>query len=148
MLIILLGLLMPLSSEAQLFRKHKKQESDSLKNGVHYEYWDKDSTFLSARGHFRHGRPCKTWKYYHKSGKRRMKVKYRDRLKIKYYRDSGKLDQKGYAILDLDSEVIHFYWHGIWKYYDDKRKLYRIALYQNGEEVEVLKGPTDPIYFE
>jgi len=77
-----------------------------------------------------------------------MKVKYRDNLKIKYYRDSGKLDQKGYAILDLDSEVIHFYWHGIWKYYDDKRKLYRIALYENGEEKEVLKGPEDPIYFE
>ncbi len=78
----------------------------------------------------------------------RMKVKYRERLKIKYYTKLGKLNQKGYTMLDLNTEKIHFYWHGIWKYYDDKRKLYRIALYENGAEVKVLSGPEDPLYFE
>ncbi|MCD4725320.1 MAG: hypothetical protein K8R63_10815 [Bacteroidales bacterium] len=134
------------SAEAQLFRKNRNDNAS--KNGKYYEFWDKDSTTLSAKGHFCHDLPCKTWKYYYSDGTRRMKVKYRDSLKIKYYTNSGKLDQKGYAMLNLNTENIHFYWHGIWKFYDHKRKLYRIALYENGAEVEVLSGPEEPIYFE
>ena len=134
------------SAEAQLFRKNRND--DPSKNGKYYEYWDKDSIRLSAKGHFCHDHPCKTWKYYHADGTMRMKVKYRNRLKIKYYIPSGKLDQKGFAMLDLNTEHIHFYWHGIWKYYNAKRKLYRIALYENGVEVEILSGPQEPIYFE
>jgi hypothetical protein len=77
-----------------------------------------------------------------------MKVKYRKRMKIKYYRDNGQLEKKGYAILDLDKEALHFYWQGMWKYFNDHRKLYRIALYQDGNEVELIMGPEDPIYYE
>lgn len=77
-----------------------------------------------------------------------MKVKYRKRLKIKYYRDNGQLEKKGYAMLDLDKKDLHFYWHGRWKYFNDHRNLYRIALYQDGNEVELIMGPEDPIYYE
>ena len=139
-------LLCSLSVEAQLFRKNSKD--DASKRRKYYEFWDKDSTTLSAKGHYCRDHPCKTWKYYHSDGTMRMKVKYRERLKIKYYTKLGKLNQKGYAILDLNTEKIHFYWHGIWKYYDNKRKLYRIALYENGVEVKVLSGPENSIYFE
>ncbi|NQT76294.1 MAG: hypothetical protein HQ565_01175 [Bacteroidetes bacterium] len=88
-----LVLLCSFSAEAQLFRKNK--DDDTRKNGKYYEFWDEDSTRLSAKGHFCHDLPCKTWKYY-----------------------------------------------------DDKRKLYRIALYENGVEVEILSGPEEPVYFE
>ncbi len=37
---------------------------------------------------------------------------------------------------------------GMWKYFTDHRKLYRIALYQGGNEVELIMGPEDPIYYE
>lgn len=77
-----------------------------------------------------------------------MKVKYRDNLKIKYYSDEGRLSHKGYAILELNSQKTHFYWHGLWKYYDENRKLYRKALYKYGEESMVVFGPEDPIYIE
>jgi antitoxin component YwqK of YwqJK toxin-antitoxin module len=145
---ILFALLIPISAQSQLFRKHKKAEYDTLRNGRYYEYWDKENTILSAKGHFSQDSPCKTWKYYHKDGTRRMKVKYRDQLKIKYYTDSGRLDQKGHAVLDLDAKYIHYYWIGPWRFYDSKRKLYRIALFENGNEVKVLYGPEDPIYEE
>ena len=141
-------LLFPHDAEAQLFKKKYVSNSNTLRTGPYYEYWDKDSVYLSAKGHFCNDSPCKTWKYYWKDGTRRMKVKYRDTLKIKYYRESGRLDQKGYAILDLDSKMIHFYWQGIWKFYDKKRRLYRKALFENGNEVMVLYGPEDPIYYE
>lgn len=77
-----------------------------------------------------------------------MKVKYHKRLKIKYYRDNGKLEKKGYAHFDLTAKDLHFYWHGTWKYYDDKRHLYRIAIYKNGAEAELVRGPEYPLYFE
>jgi antitoxin component YwqK of YwqJK toxin-antitoxin module len=146
--IIIIGILIPLSVEAQLFRKHKKPANDSLRSGKYCEFWDSDSSTISVKGNYDKGLACKTWKYYYSDGTLRMKVKYRDNLKIKYYTLSGKLDQKGYAVLDLNAKQIHFYWHGRWKYFDDRRKLYRIAQYENGVEVKVLYGPEDPIYFE
>ena len=135
-------------ADAQIFKKQKVNKNDSLRNGRYYEYWDKDSGRISARGYFINGRPAKTWKYFHSDGTRRMKVKYRDKLKIKYYSPNGTLEQKGYAVLDFNEKDIHFYWDGIWKYFDPKRKLYRIAIYKMGEEKEVAFGPEDPIFFD
>lgn len=141
-------LLIVLSSPAQEGKKEKRPCESCPKHQKYYEYWDSDSTILNARGHYCYGIPCKTWRYYHQNGKRRMKVKYGNRLKIKYYRESGRLEKKGYARLDLNEKDIHFFWHGRWKYYDDKRKLYRIAIYREGEETELIKGPEYPLYFE
>lgn len=118
------------------------------KRMIYFEYWDKDSTTVNAKGYYCHGLPCKTWRYYHKNGQKRMKIKYRKHLKVKYYRENGKLEKKGRARIDFNAEDIHFYWHGLWKYFDNKRRLYRIAIYQNGEEIELLKGPEYPLYFE
>ena len=149
--IILLSLIIlfsVLTAKAQLFRKHQSDTLQTSKTKKYYEFWDKDSTSLSAKGKFCQGAPCKTWRYYYKDGTRRKKVKYGERLKIKNYFQNGRLETKGYAILVLDAERIHFYWTGPWKYYDKKRKLYRIALYENGQEVEVIMGPEDPVYFE
>lgn len=145
--ILILILFISSSANAQLFRK-KKTSDPTVRNGVYYEYWDRDSTKLSAKGYFCDNKPCKTWKYYWEDGIRRMKVKYKEQLKMKYYKSSGQLDKKGYAYLDLDSEMIHFYWHGEWKYFDDKRKLYRIALFEKGNLIEVTFGPQDPVYYE
>lgn len=149
-MLLLIGILflLPFSAEAQIFKKKKEPKYDTLRNGKYTEYWDRDSTHLNARGHFCDGAPCKRWKYYHYDGVRRMKVKYRDKLKIKYYSDEGRLSHKGYAILETNSRRTHFYWHGIWKYYDKKRKLYRKALYAYGEESQLIFGPEDPYYEE
>ena len=142
MLVLLAG-----PAEAQLFRKNKDPEKPGLRNGKYFEYWDADSSRISARGYFDQGRPSKTWKYYHQDGTRRMKVKYREKLKIKYYSQKGTLEKKGHAVLDLDPERIHFYWDGIWKYYDPRRKLYRISMFNMGAETLVIFGPEDPIFF-
>jgi hypothetical protein len=118
------------------------------KRTLYYEYWDADSTIMNAKGYYCHGLPCKTWRYYHKNGKKRMKVKYGKTLKVKYFRDSGKLEKKGSARLDFSTSDIHFYWHGRWKYFDNRRRLYRVAIYTNGEETRLVKGPEYPLYFE
>lgn len=148
MLLIAALMIVPASADAQLFKGRKKNQCDTLRNGKYTEYWDRDSLHLSAVGHFCCNVPCKRWKYFHYDGTRRMKVKYRDKLKIKYYSDKGKLSHKGYAVLELNSQRTHFYWHGLWKYYDNDRKLYRKALFKYGAEEAVLFGPADPYYEE
>lgn len=149
--ITLLLLLIHLFSAPGVYAQDSRPEkklADYVRDGKYYEYWDKDSTKINARGHFCAGTPCKTWKYFNSDGTRRMKVKYRDQLKIKYYSASGKLNKKGFAMLDINSQEVHFYWHGRWKYYDKRRKLYRIAIFSYGEEIELLMGPIDPVYVE
>lgn len=135
-------------ANAQIFKKKDRACETCPRHLVYNEYWDAENTIVNAKGHYCYGLPCKSWRYYHQNGEIRMKVKYRKRLKIKYYRDNGQLEKKGYAMLDLDKEDLHFYWHGLWKYFNDHRKLYRIALYQNGNEAELIMGPEDPIYYE
>ncbi len=126
----------------------EKEEKPPVRDGKYYEYWDKDSTRISACGHFCNGKPCKKWKYFHYNGKRRMKSKYGDRIKLKYYRENGRRSEKGYAVLDRSSKAIHFYWQGKWKYYNKKGRLYRVVLFEKGEELKVISGPEEPYYFE
>lgn len=147
-LIIILISAFCFEADAQLFKKKTRDCESCPRHLKYFEYWDADNTIINARGHYCYGLPCKTWRYYHENGNVRMKVKYRDRLKIKYYRENGQLEKKGYAMLDLDKEAIHFYWQGRWKYFDDRRHIYRIALYENGMEALLITGPEDPIYFE
>ncbi len=137
-----------LQADAQLFKKKKRSADPQPRHLKYYDYWDADSTILNTKGHFCDGMACKTWRYYHQNGKKRMKVKYSKRLKIKYYKETGQLDKKGYAMLDVDPANIHFYWHGTWKYFDDRRRLYRIALFENGIETKILVGPEDPVFYE
>jgi len=147
-LFILSMFLIGSQADAQFLKKGEQKENRKDRRIKYFDYWDADSTILNTKGQYRDGMPYKTWRYYHKNGKKRMKVKYGDRLKIKYFKESGQLDKKGYAILDLDPANIHFYWQGTWKYFDERRKLYRIALFENGIETKILMGPEDPVYYE
>jgi len=56
---------------------------------------------------------------------------------VKYYDESRALEQKGWAVIDYNEIDTHYYWQGKWKYYNDKRKLFKVSYYENGEEVAV-----------
>ncbi|MFC2106973.1 hypothetical protein ACFLRY_01430 [Bacteroidota bacterium] len=138
--IILLLLLSVIIVNAQFFKKKINQfDSEGQRKGEWIEYWDKDEQHISAKGKFENGDPVGKWKYYHYEGKRRLKFKYqKDRIKVKYYHESGRLDHKGWARMEYTEKEIHYFWEGLWKYYSPKGKLVRTALYENGEEKEVL----------
>ena len=125
---------------AQFFKKKINQyDDDGFRKGKWIEYWDKDQQHISARGNFEKGDPVGKWLYYHYEGKRRLKFKYqKDRIKVKYYHESGRLDHKGWARVEYSKKEIHYFWEGIWKYYSPKGKLTRIALYEMGNEKEIL----------
>ncbi|MBK7028280.1 MAG: hypothetical protein IPH45_03315 [Bacteroidales bacterium] len=56
-------------------------------------------------------------------------------LKVKYLDTLGHVTQKGGAKRLYTPSEIRYCWDGEWKFYDEKHKLYRTALYRKGEEV-------------
>ena len=91
-----------------------------------------------SKAWFKNDKEFKSKEYY-LNGKMRLKMKWHgERIKIKYYDTNRKIEQKGWAIFDLSKEDIHFYWHGKWKYFNDRRKLIKVCLYQNGEMVKKI----------
>ncbi len=138
--VILLLILSVTIANAQFLKKKINQfDDEGLRKGKWIEYWDNDHKYISACGRFVKGDPVGKWKYYHYDGKRRLKFKYqKDRIKVKYYYESGRLDHKGWARVVNNKKEIHYFWEGIWKYYSTKGKLIRIAVYENGEEKDVI----------
>jgi antitoxin component YwqK of YwqJK toxin-antitoxin module len=140
LLILIIILFLALQGNAQLFSARiNKYDEKGERHGKWVEYWDNEEKFVSAKGNYSHGKPIGKWKYYHLTGKRRMKNKYLKKgIKTKYYYENGKLDHKGWARLNITEKEIRYYWEGVWKYYTPQRKLRRIAIFEKGEEIKIL----------
>ena len=128
-----------ISLSAQWFKRNINKYDDAGKRkGLWIEYWSEDKKIPMSKVWFKNDKEYKS-KEYHPNGKMRLKMKwYAERIKIKYYDLNRKIEQKGWAIFDRNKKDIHFYWHGKWKYYNDRRKLIKVCLYQNGEMTEKI----------
>lgn len=122
-----------MTSNAQFWKRKLNQvDNESRKKGLWIDYWDKDKKQIMTKYHFKNGRETKVCKNFHPNGKISIKFKYiKDRIKVKYYNEEGKLTQKGWSIIKYE-EKIHYYWHGRWKFYEPGHRLVRKALYMNG----------------
>lgn len=115
-----------------------KRDNKGMRQGLWITYWDEKEKVPMSKVWFKDDKENKG-KEYHVNGKLRLKLNWRGkRIKMKYYDIERKIEQKGWATIDFNKENIHFYWHGKWKYYDDRRKLIKVCLYQNGEMAEEL----------
>ncbi|MCB2219747.1 MAG: hypothetical protein KQI35_05065 [Bacteroidetes bacterium] len=126
-----------LIGQSQLFtRKYNQFGDDGLKSGKWISYWDETEKIPMSKANYKQGREVGVSKEYHLNGKIRLKFRYqRDRIRVKYYSENRVLEQKGWARMEYSADDIHFYWHGLWKFYDPDRKLIRKTLYQYGEEI-------------
>jgi hypothetical protein len=131
-------LLAPAFSTAQLFHgKVNRYDENGKRKGLWVNYWDEEKKIPMTKNHFKDDRETGVCKEYHNNGKIRLKFRYRkERIRVKYYNEKGRLEQKGWAKMDFTEKEIHYYWHGKWKFFDENRKLIREALYWNGEPVE------------
>jgi len=135
----ILFFLLSVSASAQWLKRSLNEHDDSGKRkGLWIEYWDEEEKVPMSKAWFKNDKEYKSKEYY-LNGKIRLKMKWHgERIKIKYYDTNRKIEQKGWAIFDFNKEDIHFYWHGKWKYYNDRRKLIKVCLYQNGEMVKKI----------
>ncbi len=125
-------------SQAQLFhRKVNRYDENGKRTGLWVNYWDDEKKIPMTKNHFKDDRETGVCKEYHNNGRLRLKFRYyKDRIRVKYYDENRRLEQKGWAVMDFTEKDIHYYWHGKWKFFDKNRKLLRVALYRNGEPVE------------
>jgi antitoxin component YwqK of YwqJK toxin-antitoxin module len=130
----LLGIL---PCKSQIFnRPVNLWDENGLRKGLWVAYWDEENKIPMSKATYENGREVGISKQYHTNGILRLKFRYQhDRIRVKYYTDDRKLEQKGWSVIDYNEKDIHYYWHGKWKFFDEERKLTRISYYQNGAEV-------------
>ncbi len=134
-----LGFLIP--AQSQFFRKSiNKVDENGRRKGKWITYWDEEEKVPMSKATFNNGREVGVSKEYHINGKLRLKFRHQgDRIRVKYYDEQRRLEQKGWSIIEYNESDTHYYWHGKWKFYNKRRKLERIAFYENGEEVHPAK---------
>ncbi|MCB0806209.1 MAG: hypothetical protein KDC05_10455 [Bacteroidales bacterium] len=135
-ILIILFLVSLSGTQAQFFsRKTNRFDENGLKTGRWVSYWDDDHKVPMSKARYNNGRECGTSKEYHQNGIIRLKMRFqKKKIRIKYYRENRKLEQKGWARIEYNESDIHFFWHGTWKFFNADRKLIEIAEYLNGEE--------------
>ena len=77
-------------------------------------------------------------KEYHQNGNLRLKMRYyrNNRVRVKYFDEGRKLEQKGWAVMEYNENNIHYYWHGKWKFYNNEHKILESAIYEYGKELK------------
>jgi antitoxin component YwqK of YwqJK toxin-antitoxin module len=135
--IAIIAMLCISSANAQLFKKEINQYGeDKQRTGWWISYWDEEEKVPMSKAKYEAGQEIGTSKEYHQNGNIRLKFRnQKNRMRVKYYTEDRKLKQKGWAVMEYNKADTHYYWHGIWKFYNEKRKLIRTAQYSNGEEV-------------
>ena len=135
--VFMICLLLVFPAHAQFFKRSLNQlDENGKRKGKWITYWDQEKKVPMSMAKFKDGRETGVSKEYHINGKLRLKFRYHnDRIRVKYYTESRKLEQKGWSVIEYNEEDTHYYWHGKWKFYNNGRKLERVALYENGEEI-------------
>lgn len=139
-LVIITLVTIVLPARSQLFKKHLNQlDENGLRKGNWITYWDDEKEIPMSKARFENGREVGVSKEYHMNGNLRLKFRYhKDRIRVKFYSKDRRLEQKGWSVIEFNEEDTHYYWQGKWKFYDDRRKLARIAYFEKGEEVQTM----------
>lgn len=116
-----------------------KYDTKGNRKGLWKHYWDEEK-HIQRKGHYKHGEEIRTWKYYDLNGDLVKKEKYnknRDTILIKNYYPEGKTESIGKACLVIENDsTLHFYWTGIWKFYNRDGSLNHTELYDRGRKVK------------
>lgn len=129
---IFIILIVTLSVKSQC-RYYNKVDEKGNKTGLWISYWDSEQSIIRSKFQYKDGREFRVGKMFSRDGKIMEKERHvKGRIKIKSYTEDGKLQRKGWAKIDFNAEDLHFYWHGRWKFYGEKRQLTGISIYEKG----------------
>ncbi|MBU1014273.1 MAG: hypothetical protein KKG99_14840 [Bacteroidetes bacterium] len=133
---IFIIMIITLSVKSQC-KYYNKINADGKKTGLWLMYWDKEKHIPARRFHYKNDRESGVCKMYNSEGKLMMKERHlKKRIKVKNYNEHGKIQQKGYGILEFHTDKIRFYWHGHWKFYAENHHLTGISIYKDGVFIE------------
>jgi antitoxin component YwqK of YwqJK toxin-antitoxin module len=139
-------LILSLVSSAQFFhRKINQFDKKGLRQGLWLMYLDENKKMLNSREHYKDGRETGVCRYFHPNGKLRLKFRFRHHdIKVKYYDEHRRLTHKGTSQMEYNQKDIHYYWTGLWKFYNPHHRIKTIALFQKESPPVILKGELSP----
>lgn len=81
--------------------------------------------------------PVRTWKYY-LDGKINKKEKYKkdSTAIVTHYHENGKVEKKGKTKTIISKKETHWFYTGLWQFYDDLGKPTKVVLYEDGLAVK------------
>ena len=122
---------------SQFFKRQiNKYDENGKRRGLWITYWDDNEKIPMSSATYKDGYETGVSKEFHQNGNLRLKFRYhKNRIRVKYYDVNRNLEQKGWSVLEYNKEDTHYYWHGEWKFYSEKRKLIKTGHYINGEEM-------------
>lgn len=122
-------------------RYYNRVDKEGKKTGIWFSYWDASQKVLHRKFYYKDDREARVCKMYNREGKLMTKERHlKNRIKVKNYNESGKIQRKGWARIDFNTDDIHFYWHGRWKFFDQKHHLTGISLYEEGYFIESIEN--------
>ncbi|HNQ00534.1 MAG TPA: hypothetical protein PKK99_15840 [Bacteroidia bacterium] len=125
--------------DAQILKRKINQYKNGKPQGLWIMYSDSVNSKIESRGRYVNGKEKGKWKYYYENGKLRKKEKFKvSGIRTKFYYETGKIKSKGIAKLEPEDSLMHYYFQGIWKYYNENGKLTSIVLYEKGQEVSTV----------
>lgn len=115
---------------------------NTYKNGVRNGKWifkdTVDSIVIKNKGKFKNGLEYKTWKYF-ENNRLVKKEKYTDSVaNVWFYYPNGKTKFNGKTTITLHSadKIIHWFYNGEWRKYNESGKLILVQVYHTGQLVK------------
>ncbi|MBA0882826.1 toxin-antitoxin system YwqK family antitoxin [Flavobacterium undicola] len=105
------------------------------RQGLWIENYSIDSAHYKSIGTYKNDDPIKKWKYYLNGKLIKKELYHKNFCKLKLFHENRKLESKGNTQLDQNTKKLHWYYSGIWKYYDFKGKLTITRNYNKGKVV-------------
>ena len=140
-LLLFCSLFLPFVSLAQIFSSHNHYDKVGLRHGRWKDYSDNTHKKYFSKGRYRHDIKVGKWKYYTTDGKLEKKEKFRKHGKLMlntYYHKNGKVSSRGKAELVIEGDMLHYYWFGEWKYYNEMGNYEKSKIFLMGKELRTV----------
>ncbi len=109
-----------------LFAFSCKTKINQVKDNLQEGRWITTDTFdrpYTMKAKYHKGKEVGTWRYFD-NGILVRKEKYKKgKCLTKYYHPNGKLMKKGFTKMDINEKEVHWYYDGVWHFYDENGKL-------------------------
>ena len=115
------------------------QKTNKKREGLWIEYYEVDSSKYKSVGKHKNDDPIKKWRYY-LNGKIIKREKYKGAIcKTTTFFENGKIQSKGHTKTTTDSIATHWFYDGVWNFYNEKGKPTIIKKYSNGELISEVE---------
>ncbi|WEK70055.1 MAG: hypothetical protein P0Y62_00615 [Candidatus Chryseobacterium colombiense] len=136
--IVLVVSLFTFSCQMKMNQYIKVSEKSQKRHGKWKEEYSTNEGTLVAVGRYKKGEKVGVWKTYFDNKRYQKENIRKDITKIKRYFPTGTIMEKGQTKLEISQNERHWFYSGIWKYYDDKGNLLYTKKYYTGSKADSI----------